>query len=67
LTFGLGKPEEGATLNLEITWPGNQKETIANIKPNHFVIVQEGKGATTQEPIVFSRVAPTPSPTPTPQ
>ena len=55
LTFGLGKPEEGTTLNLEITWPGNQKETIANIKPNQFVIVQEGKGATTQEPIVFSR------------
>jgi hypothetical protein len=54
LTFGLGKPEEGVTLTLEITWPGNQKETIANIKPNQFVIVQEGKGATTQEPIVFS-------------
>ena len=66
LTFGLGKPEEGVTLNLEITWPGNQKETIANIKPNQFVIVQEGKGATTQEPIVFSRT-PTASPTPTPQ
>ena len=55
LTFGLGKPEEGVTLTLEITWPGNQKETIANIKPNQFVIVQEGKGATTQEAIVFSR------------
>ncbi len=66
LTFGLGKPEEGVTLNLEIMWPGNQKETIANIKPNQFVIVQEGKGATTQEPIVFSRL-PAPSPTPTPQ
>ena len=66
LTFGLGKPEEGVLLTLEISWPGNQKETIANIKPNQFVIVQEGKGATTQEPIVFSR-APTPSPTPTPQ
>ena len=66
LTFGLGKPEEGVTLNLEITWPGNQKENIANIKPNQFVIVQEGKGATTQEAIVFSRT-PTPSPTPTPQ
>ena len=57
LTFGLGKPEEGTTLTLEITWPGNQKETIANIKPNQFVIVQEGKGATTQEPIIFSRNA----------
>jgi enediyne biosynthesis protein E4 len=55
LTFGLGKPEEGTTLTLEITWPGNQKETIPNIKVNQFVIVQEGKGATTQEPIVFAR------------
>jgi enediyne biosynthesis protein E4 len=55
LTFGLGKPEEGTTLTLEITWPGNQKETISNIKPNQIVVVQEGKGVTTQEPIVFNR------------
>jgi len=66
LTFGLGKPEEGTTLILEITWPGNQKETIPNIKVNQFVIVQEGKGATTQEPIVFARTPPA-SPTPSPQ
>jgi hypothetical protein len=51
----LGKPEEGTTLTLEITWPGNQKETIANVKPNQLVVVQEGKGAITQEPIVFAR------------
>jgi hypothetical protein len=55
LTFGLGKPEEGTTLTLEITWPSNQKETIANIKVNQLVVVQEGKGAITQEPIVFAR------------
>jgi len=55
LTFGLGKPEEGTTVNLEITWPGNRKETIQNIKVNQYVVVQEGKGATTQEPITFSR------------
>lgn len=70
LTFGLGKPEEGATLTLEITWPGGQKETVANIKPNLFVTVQEGKGVTASEPIVFVRAAPQPSPqaqqTPTP-
>ena len=54
LTFGLGKPEEGTTVNLEITWPGNQKETIQNIKVNQFVVVQEGKGLTSQEPITFS-------------
>ena len=58
LTFGLGKPEEGTTLTLEITWPGGQKETIQNLKPNQFVVVQEGKGITTQAPIVFSRNEP---------
>ncbi|HKU77823.1 MAG TPA: CRTAC1 family protein [Pyrinomonadaceae bacterium] len=65
LTFGLGKPEEGTTLNLEITWPGGQKEIIPNIKPNQSVVVQEGKGVTTQEPIVFVRTPPAPSPSPT--
>src|ERR1051325_10843454 len=53
LTFGLGKPEEGTTLTLEITWPGGQKETIPNIKPNQSLTILEGKGITLQEPIVF--------------
>jgi enediyne biosynthesis protein E4 len=67
LTFGLGKPEEGTTLTLEITWPGNKKETIPNIKVNQSVVVQEGKGITTQEPIIFVRTPPpSPSPTATP-
>ena len=65
LTFGLGKPEEGTTLTIEISWPGGQKESIANIKPNQSVVVMEGKGATTQEPIVFVRTPPVPSPSPT--
>jgi enediyne biosynthesis protein E4 len=64
LTFGLGKPEEGVTLTIEITWPGGQKDTISNIKPNQFVTIQEGKGVTAQEAIVFSRTTPTPSPAP---
>jgi hypothetical protein len=65
LTFGLGKPEEGTVLTIEITWPGNQKERIADVKPNQFVTVQEGKGVTSSEPIVFAR-APQPSPSPAP-
>ena len=65
LTFGLGKPEEGTTLTLEISWPGGQKETIPNIKPNQYLVVLEGKGITLQEPIVFVRTLPTPSPSPT--
>jgi hypothetical protein len=66
LTFGLGKPEEGTTLTLEITWPGGQKESIPNLKPNQSLVVLEGKGITFQEPIVFVRT-PQPSPSPTAQ
>jgi hypothetical protein len=65
LTFGLGKPEEGTTLTVEITWPGGQRETLANIKPNQYLVVLEGKGITLQEPIVFVRTPPAPSPSPT--
>ena len=64
LTFGLGKPEEGTTLTLEITWPSGQKDRIADIKPNQSIVVQEGKGVVSSEPIVFVRTpAPQPSPT----
>ena len=55
LTFGLGKPEDGTTLTLEITWPGGQKDTIPNLKPNQSIVVQEGKGVTNSEQIVFVR------------
>ena len=64
LTFGLGKPEEGMTLSLEITWPSGQKDSVADIKPNQSVTVQEGKFITATEPIVFVRVAQQPTPTP---
>jgi hypothetical protein len=63
MTFGLGKPEEGMTLSLEINWPGGQKDRITDLKPNQSITVQEGKGVIASEPIVFVR---TPPPTPTP-
>jgi len=64
LTFGLGKPEEGTTLTLEITWPSGQKDRIADVKPNQSIVVQEGKGVVSSEPIVFVRTpAPQPSAT----
>ena len=67
LTFGLGKPEEGTTLTIEITWPGSQKDRIADVKPNQIVTIQEGKGVTAAEPIVFVRTpAPQASPSPSP-
>jgi hypothetical protein len=55
LLFGLGKPEEGTTLTIEITWPGNQKDRIADVKPNQIVTVQEGKGLVSSEAIIFMR------------
>src|SRR5687768_6928227 len=53
LTFGLGKPEDGTTLSLEITWPSGRKQTIGEIKPNQFITVQEDKGITSAQPIIF--------------
>jgi len=57
LTFGLGKPGKEKTVNMTIVWPSGQKDSIANIKPNQFVTVQEGKGIVSARPIVFARPA----------
>lgn len=57
LTLGVGKPEEGTTLSLEIVWPSGQREGYNDIKPNQSITVQEGKGVIAVEPIIFSRVA----------
>jgi hypothetical protein len=57
LTFGLGKPEEGRTLTLQIVWPSGKTDSITGIKPNQFVTVQEGKGIISAQPIVFARTA----------
>jgi enediyne biosynthesis protein E4 len=54
LVFGLGAPEEGRTLSLEIVWPSGQKDSIADIKPNQSVTVEEGKGITSATAIVFA-------------
>jgi hypothetical protein len=62
LTFGIGKPEEGTTLTLEIIWPGGHKDSVTGISPNQSITVQEGKGIIAAAPIVFSRPAPQPTP-----
>src|SRR5260370_29140828 len=64
IVFGLGAPEEGKTVSLEIIWPSGQKDTISDVKPNQSIIVEEGKGLLSATPIVFSKPAPTPTPTP---
>jgi hypothetical protein len=55
LTFGLGKPDEGKTVTLEIVWPRGKKESIPNIKPNQFITLKEGSGIVSAKPIQFVR------------
>jgi hypothetical protein len=66
LTFGLGQPEEGRVLTLEIVWPSGQREILPDVKANQSITVQEGKGITSAAPIVFAKPLPSPSPTSTP-
>jgi len=66
IVFGLGAPEEGKIVSLEIIWPSGQKDIIPDVKPNQSIIVEEGKGILSATPIVFSKPVPTPTPTPTP-
>jgi hypothetical protein len=53
LTFGLGKPEEGKTVSLDIVWPSGRKDAISDVKANQFITVQEGKGIIAARAIVF--------------
>ncbi|HZY72877.1 MAG TPA: CRTAC1 family protein, partial [Edaphobacter sp.] len=55
LTFGLGKPDEGKVVSVSITWPSGKKESISDIKPNQSIILKEGSGIVSAEPILFSR------------
>jgi enediyne biosynthesis protein E4 len=61
LTFGLGKPEENKMLTLQIAWPSGKIDSITGIKPNQSITVQEGKGISSAQPIVFARPAATPT------
>jgi hypothetical protein len=62
VVFGLGAPEDGRMLSLEIAWPSGGRDTITDLKPNQSITVLEGKGITNATPIVFAKPAPTPSP-----
>ncbi|HEY2973165.1 MAG TPA: CRTAC1 family protein [Pyrinomonadaceae bacterium] len=64
VVFGLGAPEDGRMLSLEIAWPSGGRDTITDLKPNQSITVLEGKGITNATPIVFAKPAPTPTPSP---
>jgi hypothetical protein len=53
LTFGLGKPSEERAVTVDVTWPGGRRDSIAGVKPNQSITIQEGKGMVDQHPIVF--------------
>ncbi len=54
LTFGLGKPGSVQQVNLEIAWPSGRKESLANVAPDQFVVVEEGRGIVSAHPIDFT-------------
>jgi enediyne biosynthesis protein E4 len=56
LTFGLGKSVEDKVITVDVTWPGGKRESIAGVKPNHAITVQQGKGMVDQQPIVFAPI-----------
>jgi hypothetical protein len=58
LTFGLGKPDAGKSVTLEIVWPSGHKDSLPNIKPDQFITVQEGKGVISAQPIEFAGPSP---------
>lgn len=53
LTFGLGKADKVQTV--EITWPNGNKQTLNDVAANQEIVVEEGKGIISNNPIVFSR------------
>jgi len=54
VTFGLGKPEDGKTVHLDIVWPSGAKQSISEVKANQYITIQEGKGIVSAAPIAFS-------------
>jgi hypothetical protein len=53
LTFGLAKA--AGNVSLEIAWPSGRTETVADVAPNQSIVVQEGRGVVSAEPIMFAR------------
>lgn len=57
LTFGLGRPQPGRTVGLEVVWPGGRKQSIETVEGNQSITVEEGRGIIARAPIVFSHAS----------
>ncbi|MGA2429418.1 MAG: CRTAC1 family protein [Candidatus Acidiferrum sp.] len=64
LTFGLGKPGNTKGIRLQVLWPSGRTDSIANIKPNQSITIQEGKGIIAATPINFASARPPAIPSP---
>ena len=53
LTFGLGKPRPGKTVDIEVAWPSGRKDSIPGVGANQFITIQEGKGIIQSRPFPF--------------
>jgi hypothetical protein len=51
VTIGLGKPEEGKRVTLDILWPSGKKDVIRDLEPNQIVTAKEGTGVLAAQPI----------------
>ena len=68
LTLGLGSPDgTERVFTLDITWPGGEKMTLPQVRANQSLVVREGQGVVSSEPVVFARAAPVPAQTPAPR
>jgi hypothetical protein len=52
LTFGLGKAEK--VLSIEVAWPSGHVDTLSDVNANQFIIVQEGKGMISAQPVMLA-------------
>jgi enediyne biosynthesis protein E4 len=49
LTFGLGA--DGVVQAVEVEWPSGTKDRAANVAANQFVVIEEGKGIVSKQPV----------------
>jgi hypothetical protein len=52
VTFGLGKAEK--IMSVEINWPSGHTDTLSDVHANQFIVVQEGKGMISAQPVMFA-------------